>query len=121
MTIDNEKVRFEGFKDNLICTNTLGMISCYYALYTIEIEFKDNRYKFTPVNLEYRVPASQYYAGGMVSINFGDGSAYYNNKGKLRKSQETFPSSIEGLFNELNADLEKYLLLDKEDNNTDVW
>ncbi|WP_154859507.1 DUF4468 domain-containing protein [Cyclobacterium xiamenense] len=120
-TIDNEKVRFEGFKDNLICVNSLGMVYCYYGLYTIEIEFKDNKYKFTPLSIEYRVPASQYSAGGMVSINFNDGTAYYNKKGKLRKMYETIPSSIETLFNDLNSNLSNYLLSEKKEYDKDDW
>jgi len=120
-TIDNEKVRFEGFKDNLICVNSLGMVSCYNGLYTIEIEFKNNKYKFTPLSIEYRVPASQYSTGGRVSINFNDGTVYYNKKGKLRKVYITIPTSIETLFNELNSNLSNYLLIEKKANDKDDW
>ncbi|WP_417619839.1 DUF4468 domain-containing protein [Oceanihabitans sediminis] len=123
-TINNEKVRFEGFESNLICVNSLGIHYCYYALYTIEIEFKDNKYKFTPLNLEYRVPASEYTPGGMKTINFSDGSAYYNKKGKLRRMYKSIPTTVEALFNDLNKSLSNYLIseqLSKESNESDDW
>lgn len=120
-TIDNEKVRFEGFKDNLICVNSLGMIYCYNSFYTIEIEFKDSKFKFTPLNLEYRVPASQYNKSMMIPINFNDGSDYYNKKNNLKKMNETIPTSISGLFNELNDDLKRYLVTTQQKKDKDDW
>ena len=120
MTIQNEKVRFEGFQDNLICTNSLGLTNCYYALYTIEIGFKNNKYKFTPIKLEYKVPSSQYSAGGLISI-LNDGSNYFNKKGIIRKMYSTIPSSIESLFNELNSNLANYLTAETENNESDDW
>tara|TARA_B100000963_G_C22467042_1_gene598357 strand:+ start:240 stop:815 length:576 start_codon:yes stop_codon:yes gene_type:complete len=121
-TIENKKVRFEGFRDNLISINSLGLIYNYYGLYTIEISFKDNKYKFTPISVEYRVPASQYSSGGFIPVNFNDGSVYFNKKGKLRKMYASIPNSIESLFNDLNEDLKIYLT--KENNGTnedDDW
>ena len=117
-TIDNKKVRFEGFKDNIICIKSLGMVYCYDGLYTIEIEFKDNKYKFTPMSIEYRVPASQYSVGGMRPISLSDGSAYYK-KGKLRKMYNTIPLSVEMLLNGLNLSLSKYLSTEQEEGNDD--
>lgn len=108
-TINNEKVRFEGYKENLFCIETLGMNTCYSGTYTIEVEFKDNKYKFSPLSIEYRVPASQYTAGGKYSINFKDGSGYYNRKGIIKSSQKNIPPSIENLFNDLNKSLKNYL------------
>lgn len=121
-TIGNEKVRFEGFKDDLICVNSLGMIYCYYALYTIEISFKENKYKFTPLTLEYRIPASQYGAGGMFPIEFNEASSLYNKKGKLRGMYKKVPPAIQALFNDLNKSLNEYLKqeeLSVEDDNDD--
>ncbi|WP_292889154.1 hypothetical protein [Nonlabens sp.] len=37
-SIDNEKVRFKGFKDNLVCScQSRGMVYCHSGLYTIGI------------------------------------------------------------------------------------
>ena len=112
-TIDNEKVRFEGFKSNDICINN-GMI-CYDVLYTIEVAFKDNKYKFTPISLEFGV-------GSMTPIDLADGnSLFYNKKGYLKKMYKTVPNSIDNLFNELNKSLEKYLTTETKNSESDDW
>lgn len=121
-TIDNKKIRFEGFKDNLVCSShSGGMVYCHSGLYTIEIEFKDNKYKFTPLSIEYKVPATSYTPARMFPISFIDGSAYYDKKGELRKMFETIPSSMETLFNDLNTNLSNYLLSEKKENEKDDW
>jgi len=120
-TFDNEKVRFEGSKDNLICVYSIGFVFCYTGMYTIEIEFKDNKYKFRPISVEYRLPADKYSASRMAQVDLIDGSLYYNNKGVVRKMYETWPTSIETLFNELNSSLSKYLLMPNEDTEKNDW
>ena len=105
-TIENEKIRFRAFKDNLICVNSLGTIVCNGAYYTIEIAFKDSKYKFTPIVLEQISYATSYDG----NISFTDGSRCYNKKGKLKKYWESVPSTTEGLFNGLNSELSEYLL-----------
>jgi hypothetical protein len=107
MTIENEKLRLEGVKTDLICIKA-GGINCYNGTYIIELSFKDNKYKFEPIALEYRVPRSQYSAGGVQSIDLNDGSIFYKN-GQVQKYWATIPNAIESLFNEINFDLEQYL------------
>jgi len=124
-TIDNEKIRFEGFVDNLICHGTW----CFYTHYIIEIEFKDNKYKFTPMEVRYRRPATQYTASEIWYVNFDYGASsynghdysYYKKNGNLKNLYKTIPSSVETLFNRLNMDLSKYLLTKKKNNDTGVW
>lgn len=101
-TISNKKVRFEGYKSSLICVENIGISSCYNGTYTIELEFKDNKYKFTPLSI-------QFIAGSSVSINLKDGSHYYNRKGNLKNMYDKVPSSIENLLNDLNKSLKNYL------------
>lgn len=115
-TIEKEMIRFEGFQEYAICTKTgLGATICHDVLYTIELEFRDNRFKFTPVELRQRVPASQYGVGGYYSIDFRDGSAYYNKQGSIRKMYETIPTSIEMLFNEFNSRISLFLSTVKDE------
>ncbi len=57
----------------------------------------------------------------MFPINFIDGTVYYNEKGKLHKMFKTIPSSIETLFNDLNADLSNHLLSEKKEDDKDDW
>lgn len=113
MTIPNKKVRIEGSKLNGVCHNALGTSTCYNVTYTLEISFKEDKYKFTPTNLKYRIPATQYYSGGYQNVNFADGSYYYNKKGALRKQYTTVPYSITKIFNDLNNSLNIYLKTNK--------
>lgn len=62
--IQNEYVRFQGVTSNLICVSALGMVSCYDVRYTIELKFKDGRFKFEIIDFEQYLPVSKYSAGG---------------------------------------------------------
>lgn len=107
-TIGNEKIRFVGFQDGIIELKTMGMASYYGVTYTIEIEFKDGKYRFIPGNCEYRVPVSQYGGGQTVVIDWNNGLQWHNN-GKVRKMYQNIPSNIENLLNNLNDNLFNYL------------
>jgi hypothetical protein len=117
-TIGNEKIRFEGYTDVLFCVNSLGAKFCYSGLYTIEVEFKDNKFKLTPLSLEYKMPNS---AGGMMPIDLNDGAIYYNKKGVVRNYYKTVPNSIDSHFNDLNMNLTEYLKTGQEENVDDGW
>jgi len=115
-TVEKEMIRFEGFQDYGICTKTgLGGLICHDVFYTIELEFRDNKFKFTPVELRQRVPVSQYSAGGFLPIDLRDGSGYYNKQGSLRNIYETVPTSIEMLFNEFNSRISLFLSSEKDE------
>jgi hypothetical protein len=43
--IENDYVRIEGFRDNTICNEALGMKNCWSIRYQIEIYVKDDKYK----------------------------------------------------------------------------
>uniref|UniRef100_UPI0040474E83 hypothetical protein n=1 Tax=Flavobacterium sp. TaxID=239 RepID=UPI0040474E83 len=67
-TIDNEYVRFEGFSSSLWCINGLGMKTCYDTKYQIEISFKDGKYKFDLIGMEYYMSPSKYSSGGWYDL-----------------------------------------------------
>lgn len=121
-TIENEKVRFEGFQDNTICYSVIGSTSCYGATYTIEISFKYGKYKFEPISLSYYQPPNQYSSGGDIQMNFSNGMWMYKKNGIIKKMFDSIPDSIEVLFNGLNLSLETYLKeRGKETNKKDDW
>lgn len=119
MSIENEKIRINGFKDNFICIKALGLNTCYYGVYTIEISFKDGRYKFDPSYLEYRIPPSQYSVGTNVTFHLDDMSSLYNEKGNIRNMYKQIPAILEDTFNELNYSLLNYIVKYKTSN--DNW
>lgn len=77
--IENDYIRFEGFKPNTLCLNSLGMLICENIKYQIEVSFKDGKYKFDVIKLETYTKSSQYVSGGwnIFPINSTDYSAFY--------------------------------------------
>jgi len=121
MTIDNEKIRIEGYKEDLYCYHfkVLGSenVNCYNGTYTIEISFKDGKYKFDPSYLEYHIPPIQDISSRDISLSLDDFSVYYDKNGILLKSYEYIPITIDDLFNTLNPELYDYILTaGKKDN-----
>lgn len=117
-TIDNEKIRFEGVDMDLMCHSALGSTFCYNTTYIIEIEFKEGKYKFAPLSITYRIPASQYSQSMIETIDFSNGEKYYNRKGNLRGRTKTVPASVEILLNGLNQNLTNYIT---EKSSTEKW
>lgn len=77
----------------------------YPAEYTIEISFKDNKYKFDILDLKYF---------NVVWKNFdlNDASMYYKKKGGLKNYCKYLPE-IATYFNNLNNDLKDYIINEK--------
>ena len=80
--IEGEYLKINGFTSNLFQATALGMTTYYDARYTIEMRFRDGRFKFDLISLEQYFPASQYSAGGWYANNFS--FQIENRKGNLR-------------------------------------
>ena len=107
-TIANQKVRFEGYTDKMICISSLGMPVCYGGTYTIEVEVKDGKYRFVPISMAYSAPMQN---GPMrdFPISFDSGADWYNNKGEVRSMYKNVPTYVGDLLNGLNDSLFKYM------------
>jgi hypothetical protein len=99
MTMDNEKIRFQGYKANFLCMGSV----CSNASYTIEISFKDGKYKFDPMQLKLMNNAGSY------EVPLSDLRIYYDKKGKVKKGSEEALQSLSDLFNGLNLSLKDYI------------
>lgn len=102
-TIENEKIRFTGGKKNVLCYRALGMTYCQDVRYSIELSFKDGRYKFEPVSFE------QYY-DGWRNIPLNDSESGFYKKGKLRKIFKDYPLAISDIFNSVQISLQAFLI-----------
>src|SRR5699024_7474191 len=80
-TIENKKIRFEGVDMDIISTSALGLTTYYPTTYVIEIAFKDGKYKFEPISIEYRIPSSAYNPTIIENVDLTTGKKYYNRKG----------------------------------------
>ncbi|NJL13879.1 MAG: hypothetical protein HC913_13330 [Microscillaceae bacterium] len=89
----------------------------------MQIEFKDGKYKFTPLIVEYLLPATGQTGETMVNVALKGELISYNQKGKLKSSYAVVPQSVQELFNALNAALKTYLETGKrsESQSGDDW
>lgn len=101
-TTENEKMTIEGGKENFICSKAGGTTVCTYASFTIEITFKDGKYKFAAIGLSEKPNNSN----TIITHNLDDFSEYYDKDGSLKKYKDDVPAAYEALFNGLN----KYLI-----------
>jgi hypothetical protein len=107
-SVENEKMTVQGNKENFICSKAGGTTVCTQATFTIEINFKDGKYKFEAVGLSEK-PNN---GGAVVAHNLNDFSEYYDKDGSLKKYKDDVPVAYEGLFNGLNKDL--VIFMDKK-------
>jgi hypothetical protein len=106
--IENDYIRVEGAKSNLLCIKSLGLLTCSDVRYQIEISFKDGKYKFDLTKLEQYNTPSQYSRGGWYEISLNDTSYCYKENGELRSIFKLYPSAIETEFNTLNTSLNDF-------------
>lgn len=100
MTIENEKIRFEGVKNNLTCIGSV----CSDATYMIEVTIKDGKYKFDPIYLKLSVTT-----GRSFEVPLNDFSVYYDKSGQVKKQSVQVLESFALLFNDLSQSLDDYI------------
>ncbi len=103
-TIENEMIRIEGAKIDWLCVSSIGVNICSNAIYTIQFNFKNGKYKIEIISL--RASSNN----GSYDINLDNGSIYYDKKGELKKFTKDTPIAISDLFNKLNSELNDYIL-----------
>lgn len=118
--IDNDYIRVEGSSPGLVSFNILGRKS-YESKYQIEISFKDGKYKFDVIEIQFYTPSSQYGAGGWDTLLLSPVDYMYNKKGEVKGNFKYIPESITKHFNELNKNLEAFLKSDTIPSKNDKW
>lgn len=116
-TIENKKIRFEAVEVDLMSHSSLGSRHFYNTTYTIEIEFREGKYKFEALSISYRVPPSRYNLEKTISIDFTNGEEYYR-RGKLKSRTRTIPKAVEDLLNDLSNSLNEYVV---KEESTKEW
>jgi hypothetical protein len=104
VSVENEMIVFQGFKENFLCSKAGGTNVCSNATYTIEISIKDGKYKFDVTELDLKDKS-----GKGTKPNLSDFSEYYDKDGNLKKYNTDVPGTYEGLFNDLNKSLLTFL------------
>ena len=104
-SLENEKLTIQGGKENFLCSKAGGTTVCTYATFTIEISFKEGKYKFEAVGLTEKPNNST----AVVAHDLNDFSEYYNKDGSLKKYKDDVPVAYESLFNDLNKSLVTFM------------
>lgn len=104
-SVENEKMTIEGGKENFLCSKAGGTNVCTYGTFTIEISFKDGKYKFDAIGLSEKPNNST----TTTVHNLNDFSEYYDKDGSLKKYKDDVPAAYESLFNGLSKDLLSYM------------
>lgn len=111
ISTENQQIRFEGIANNVYCTSTWGEAQCSKMRYTIDVFFKDNRYKFDLVKMESS------YKEKWMNLDLKK-SEIYTSTGELR----TFYKHIEkvpAFFNDLNKNLKDFIEGESKSKNDD--
>ena len=99
--IANEKIRIDGFATNAWWYKSLGITNSYNMEYTIEISFKDGRYRF-----EYII--GQFFIDGGQKVLY-DYRTFFKKNGEIRKSYIDAVPSLELTMNELSQSFYNYV------------
>jgi hypothetical protein len=117
MTMENEKIRIEGYKENAWHTESMGVFTYLNVKYTIVLAFKNGRVKFEPQSLQ-----SYNSMGQEWGVTLRSSKVLYKNNGQLRNAYQTSEGEIGEVFNSLVKSLNAYLKgshKEKEDDNDD--
>lgn len=106
--VENDRIIIESTTKPLVSLNPAARVN-HLSKYQVEIAFKEGKYKFDLLSLEYYVAPSQIDAGGWRKINLSDVKEYYTRMGELRPTYKYFPE-IADFFNKLNDELRQFLL-----------
>ena len=102
--IENEKIRIEGYGEYVFYLKILGK-RYYSTWYTIEIEFKDNKARFT-------FSANKFTPDDAVSVYLSD---FYKKDGSLKNLYKTAKLDLEKFTNKIKDHYHKYLTGKKGD------
>jgi len=114
--IDNDYIRVEGYKEGIMA-GSFGMK--FPITYTIEISFKDGKYKFDLTSIKYFAgpPATGYYK----EYDIVDTSKHYKKSGEVRAIYKEDHENFSKHFNDLNKNLEAFLKSDTIPSKNDKW
>jgi hypothetical protein len=116
--IENEYIRIEGIKDGLVAG---FMGSTFPIKYNLEISFKDNKYKFDVISIEYLVPANQYGTGGWKNYELQNVEDHYKKSGELKSKYENEHITFPKYFNGLNLDFMNFVKSDSIPSKKSDW
>lgn len=112
--VENEYIRFEGIKENAFTSKYMGIITYYNMKYTIEMGFKNGKYKMDVISLEMKVniPNNPNAWADVFSLPL------YDKDGTPKKRFETTIVEIPNVINEICNNVKDYISSSKKE---DKW
>jgi hypothetical protein len=110
--IENEKIGIDGFAQNGWWYKSLGMKQSYNMEYSVEISFKDGKYKF-----EFIV--GQFFIDGGQKVYY-DYKTFFKKTGEVRTSYTDAVPSLEETMNNLSLSFYNYVT-GKSNKKNDNW
>ena len=114
--IENEKIEFTGISKTDFETKMAGRPINMDIRYTIEIAFKDGKYRFKPLLVEAKFIWNGNDNNQWYDVDDTNSTIY--KKGILHKKYKDVPAVVERTLKRLNDNLAKYIAHDPED---DRW
>jgi hypothetical protein len=99
--IENEKIRVDAFAENAWWYKSLGIKQNFDMEYTVEISFKDGKYKF-----EYII--GQFFIDGRQKVLY-DYTTFYKKTGEVRNVYTDAVPSLEETMNNLSLNFYDYV------------
>jgi hypothetical protein len=99
--IENEKIRVDGFANNAWWYKTLGMKMSYNMDYSIEVSFKDGKYRFEFV-------VGQFYTDGGQKF-LANYSSFFKSSGEVKGVYSEAVPSLEETMNNLSLSFYNYV------------
>lgn len=118
--IENEFIRLEGTSMTAVCTNIYGEKN-HETKFSIEISFKDGRYKFDLTELKFYIPPFSTIPGSWQEVNLNSPAEYYNSKGNPKPGYKCLPASVSTFFNNLNKSLAEFIASKNLPSKKDEW
>jgi hypothetical protein len=109
--IENEKIRINGFKENAWYFYYLGSKWQHGMEYSVEISFKDGKYKF-----DYQIGT---FYEGTKKLDY-DYTKFYKKSGEIRNNFSNAPEGVEDAMNNLSLSFYNYIT-DKTKLTKDNW
>ena len=98
--IESEKIRISGYANDAWWFKSLGMKQSMDMEYSVEISFKEGKYRF-----DYTIGQFYASAGGKVLYNY---TSFYKKSGEVRKMYKVSVTSLELTMNSLSQSFHNY-------------
>lgn len=99
--ITNEKIRFNGYATSAWYTKSLGITQSFNMEYSVEVSFKDGKYRF-----EYIIGQFWVNGGGKAFYTY---TTFYKKDGTIRKAYEPSVPALEQTMNDLHQSFYNYV------------